>query len=170
MSSAFDPEAMLRLLSDHSVEYVLIGGLAGTLHGSPHVTMDADVTPSPDPENLERLSAALHALEARVRVEGVEGGVPFDPHPTLLARVSLLNLTTRYGDLDLTFEPSGVPGGYDELLPAAEAIDIRGVPLLVASLPDIIRSKEAANREKDRITLPTLRELLRRSKTKGAGA
>lgn len=44
----FDPEAMLRVLTDHQVRYVLIGGLAATLHGSPVRTGDADICPARD--------------------------------------------------------------------------------------------------------------------------
>ena len=157
----FDPRAMLRVLVEHEVEFVLIGGLAATLYGSPHVTTDVDISPSSASANLERLTAALAVLEARIRVEGVPEGLAFDPAPSLLSRVSILNLTTRFGDLDLTFEPSGT-GGYGDLIKAAISLDIGDVQLLVASLDDVIRSKEAAGREKDRLTLPTLRRLKER--------
>jgi len=63
----FDPEAMLRILTDHGVQYVLIGGLAATLHGSPLRTGDVDICPSRSPENLTRLAAALRAMDARIR-------------------------------------------------------------------------------------------------------
>lgn len=77
----------------------------------------------------------------------------------MLARVSVLHLTTRHGDLDLSFEPSGT-AGYDNLHRGAVALKLRGLVLSVASLADIIRSKEAADREKDRMVLPALRRLL----------
>ena len=160
----FDPEEILRVLEAHGVRYVLIGGLAATLHGSPHVTTDADVTPQRDPANLRRLAEALDDLDARVRTEGVPGGLPFDRSAAMLSRVSLLNLTTRAGDLDLTFEPAGTRG-FEDLLRDAIHLDIRGINVPVASLADVIRSKEAAGREKDRLTLPTLRRLLERLRT-----
>jgi hypothetical protein len=55
----FQPEAMLRTLERHGVHYILIGGLAATLHGSPLRTGDADICPAGDLENLERLAQAL---------------------------------------------------------------------------------------------------------------
>ena len=74
--------------------------------------------------------------------------------------MKLLNLMTQFGDLDLAFEPSGT-GGYDELQPRSIRYDLGdGLVVPVAALEDIIRSKEAANREKDRQALPTLRLLL----------
>jgi hypothetical protein len=158
---SFDPEAILRTLARHRVAYVLIGGLAASLHGSPHVTTDVDITPERSPDNLARLAAALVELDARIRSEGEPDGLPFDRSPRLLERTSLLNLTTRHGDLDLSFEPAGT-AGYGDLKRSAVEIRIRRTRVAVASLADVIRSKEAAGREKDRLTLPTLRRLLER--------
>jgi hypothetical protein len=161
----FDPEEILRVLQAHRVSYVLIGGLAATLYGSPHVTTDVDITPEPDRGNLRRLAKALEDLDARVRAPGVPDGVAFDRSAEMLSKVSLLNLTTRAGDLDLAFEPHGTQG-YSDLVRDAVEIQVHGVAVPVASLSDVIRSKEAAGRDKDRLTLPTLRRLLER--TEGA--
>ncbi len=161
MANLFDPEEILRTLLEHQVQYVLVGGLAATLYGSPHITTDADIVPDRSPENLARLADALTNLEARVRVEGDPTGLPFDISVSMLSSVEILNLTTRCGDLDLTFVPSGTQG-YPDLRKNAIQIDIHGTQVTVASLADVIRSKEAANREKDRLVLPTLRRLLDR--------
>lgn len=158
----FDPEAILRELQAQRVDYVLIGGLAASLHGSPHVTTDVDVAPSRSPDNLERLSRALLRLDARIRAEDAPQGLAFDPSPRVLAQSALLNLTTRFGDLDLCFEPAGTRG-YDDLRRHALEIEIRDTRIVIAALADVIRSKEAAGREKDRLQLPTLRRLLERS-------
>jgi hypothetical protein len=160
----FDPEAILRVLQEHEVDYVLIGGLAASLHGSPHVTTDVDVTPSRSAENLARLARALRALDARVRSQDAPDGLAFDPTTRTLAQSALLNLTTRHGELDLAFEPAGTRG-YDDLIRHALEIEIRDTRVVVASLADVIRSKEAAGREKDRLQLPTLRRLLARSES-----
>jgi hypothetical protein len=140
---------------------VLIGGLAATLYGSPHVTTDVDVTPDTASDNLRRLAKALDDLDARVRTPGEPYGLAFDRSAAMLARVELLNLTTRAGDLDLTFRPQGTDG-YQDLSRRAVELVIHGIHVSVAALADIIRSKEAAGREKDRLTLPTLRRLLER--------
>ncbi len=158
---AFDPEAILRALERHEVAYVLIGGMAASLHGSPHVTTDVDITPARERENLERLAAALVELDARIRTEGEPRGLAFDRSARLLERSEILNLVTRHGDLDLTFVPAGTRG-YEDLRVDAVEIRIRGVRVTVAALADVIRSKEAAGREKDRLTLPTLRRLQER--------
>jgi len=157
----FDPEAILRALEQHGVDYVLIGGLAASLHGSPHVTTDVDITPARDWKNLERLSTALEEMDARIRTEGEPDGLAFDRSPERLSNSSILNLTTQHGDLDLTFVPSGTRG-YDDLRRRAVEIQIHETRVVVAALGDVIRSKEAAGRDKDRLTLPTLRWLLER--------
>lgn len=155
----FDPEAIFAALERHDVAYVLIGGLAATLYGSPHVTTDVDITPSAEPENLARLAAALIDLDARLRVDDEPDGVPFDRSAEALAGATVWNLQTRHGALDLAITPAGT-SGYDDLRRDAVVLDIRGTHVVVASLGDVIRSKEAAGREKDRLTLPTLRRIL----------
>ncbi len=150
-------------LHRHGVQYVVIGGVGAVLHGSPLPTLDIDICPSSRPDNLERLAAAVRELNARVRAPDAPDGLPFDCDASLLASVTVLNLTTAAGDLDLTFAPAGT-SGYDELRQNAVVMDIGAARVPVASLEDIIRSKEAANRPKDQRMLPTLRELLRRIK------
>jgi hypothetical protein len=164
MADPFQPGEILAVLERHGVEFVVIGGLAATLHGSPYVTTDIDVTPRRAQKNLERLSEALKELDARIRTEAVLEGMPFDQNARSLAAVSLLNLTTRFGDLDISIEPVGT-AGYEDLVRDAKPFEVGGVRVLVASLADVVRSKEAADREKDRLVLPTLRRLLEANST-----
>jgi hypothetical protein len=158
----FDGRAICAVLERHGVEYVLIGGFAARVHGSPFLTSDIDVVPRRRQDNLARLSAALTELDAKVRAEGVDP-LPFAHSAESLADARIWNLTTKYGDLDITFEPSGTRG-FDDLRRDAVEIDLRGTKILIASLADIVRSKGAAGRDKDRRALPVLRELLAREK------
>lgn len=161
----FDPERILAALSDAEVRYVLIGGMAAILHGDAGVTIDLDVAPAFDPDNLERLATALRSLGARIRAEGSPEGVPFDCSGAFLrnlGRDAVLNLTTQAGDVDVAFTPTGTQG-FGDLKRDAVSIDAAGATILVASLADIIRSKAAADREKDRRALPRLRALLERT-------
>jgi hypothetical protein len=159
----FSPQDVFAVLERHRVRYVLIGGLAAVLHGAPHVTTDADIVPELGRENLDRLSAALDELNARVRVAGEPDGIPFDHSAESLSRVPVWNLQTSMGDLDITFQPSGTRG-YDDLRRDVVTMEIRGVEVPVASLADVVRSKEAAGRARDRAALPALRELLARQR------
>jgi hypothetical protein len=162
----FDPVRMLSALRDAGVQFVLVGGMAAILHGDVGVTIDVDIVPERAPENLDRLASALRALGARIRTESAPEGLAFDASGRFLRNLapeSILNLTTQAGDLDLTFRPSGTEGYADLRRDAIEIEAARGVRILVASLADVIRSKEAAGREKDRLALPRLRRLLDRT-------
>ena len=153
------PGPILAALERREVSYVLIGGLAAVAHGSPIPTNDVDVTPETSHENLSRLSNALRDLDAKVRAEGVDGGLPFSHDADSLAAVGVWNLTTEFGDLDISFVPTGTRG-YPDLVEDAKATHAYGVTVTIASLADVIRSKQAANRLKDQRVLPVLREIL----------
>jgi hypothetical protein len=156
-ASEFDPQAIIKALAKHRVDCILIGGFAAYLQGSPIPTEDVDVVPATTRDNYARLSAALKELGARVRAG--DESFPWDHDEESLASGRIWNLTTRYGDLDITAEPTGTRG-YDDLKREAIEITLRGVPVKLASLADIVRSKEAAGRDKDRRSLPVLRELV----------
>lgn len=155
----FRPNEILGALGRHGVRYVLIGGYAAVVHGSNSATFDVDVTPDDGRANLERLSLALTELDAKIRTDQEPDGVPFEHDGRSLGTVRVWNLTTRYGDLDISFEPSGT-SGYKDLVRDSTTLTIDGVEIPVASLADVVRSKEAAGRPKDQLTLPTLRRIL----------
>jgi hypothetical protein len=157
-AQAFDPLAVLRELHAHGVDFVCIGGFAAYLQGSAIPTVDVDIVPDSARDNLTRLSDALRALGARVR-NGDDEPLPFAHDATNLAGSVFWNLTTRHGDLDISFTPSGTQG-FPDLRQDAITVDLHGTPVLLASLADVIRSKEAAGRPKDLRVLPGLRKLL----------
>jgi hypothetical protein len=157
--SPLQADEIFACLNRHGVRYVVIGGLAAVLHGSPLPTLDVDICPAEDEANLERLAAALEEMEARIRTPDSAEGVRFPREAAFLRKVELLNLVTRFGDLDLSFRPSGTEG-YRDWAPRAAEMLIGDLRVAVAALADVIRSKEAANRAKDQRTLPVLRQLL----------
>lgn len=157
----FRPVELLGVLVEHGVDFILIGGLGATVHGSPYATVDVDIVPRRDRLNLDFLSNALRALGARVYVSSEET-LRFEPDGSSLADAAVWNLATSFGGLDITYVPAGTTG-YSDLVDRAQSIDVGGVVVRVAALEDIIRSKEAADREKDRVVLPALRRLLERS-------
>ncbi|HEY2368341.1 MAG TPA: hypothetical protein VGH87_18210, partial [Polyangiaceae bacterium] len=85
---------------------------------------------------------------------------PFACDAKFFEMMSMANLVTDAGDVDVAFEPSGT-SGYADLARNAVTIDVDGVSVPIASLEDVIRSKTAANRPKDLAALPVLREVLR---------
>ena len=143
--------------------------MAVILHGDVGVTMDVDITPAFDRGNLGRLAKALRSLDARIRAEGSPQGLPFDCSAAFLEDLgprSILNLTSCAGDINIWFTPSGTQG-YDDLKRDAVTLEIGTNSIAVASLADVIRSKAAADREKDRMVLPRLRLLLERLRHDG---
>ncbi len=155
-----NPERVLTTLARHGVDFVLIGALAARLQGFPRATYDADITPARNPQNLHRLAAALRELDARIYVDKIPEGLPFDCSPQMLARGDIWNLVTTAGRLDIAFKPSGTEG-YDDLARNAVHFTLYGDELLAASLADIVRSKEAAGRWQDRQDVEIIREMLK---------
>lgn len=159
----FDPKPLLEALQRHGVDFIVVGAAAAISQGSPLPTYDLDVTPARDPQNIERIAAALTELDAKLRTPTEP--VPFPIEPKMLARGEAWALDTTFGSLDLVFTPAGTQG-YEDLRRDALLVDLgTEKPALVASLRDVIRMKEASAREKDRMQLPALRrtlELIRR--------
>lgn len=150
-------EALLRALRDGGVRFVLIGGAALETHGQPHRTEDIDVTPDREHENLRRLADVLNRLECRLEIDPnrPEAAVPLpDDYFTAvsLARVTVLNLRTAHGKLDVAVAPAGFPDGYAQLTPDAQTLKVHAtsVEVAVASLADVEHSKRIASRPKDR--------------------
>jgi hypothetical protein len=154
--AAFDPLRILETLRRHDVRFVLIGGFAARLLGSPTLTNDLDLCYARDDRNLEGLAAALRRLSARLR--GVDEEVPFLLDARTLAAGDAFTLVTDAGNLDILGYPSG-SGGYDALLRTAEIMEIDGHPVAVAAIDDLIRMKLAAGRPKDRIEVEILSAL-----------
>lgn len=155
----FDPRLICRALNDAGVRYVVVGGFAGVIHGSPLPTSDVDVVPDRAQDNLDRLAEALVSLGARLRTAAGPVDAPIDGR--FLAKIPfMLNLTTIHGDLDLTFEPAGPRHGYGDWDRDADDVSIAdGLVVRVASLDAIIDSKRAAGRPKDQGALPYLESL-----------
>lgn len=150
-----DAEKIFEALSRHSVEYVLIGGMAVQTHGHVRMTNDADLIPSPDPANLERLAAALDDLGARVLNTGHENE---EISAAMLPRATIWQFATPHGGIDVMHE---VPGGRDfvELRSDALVIELGSKRIPVAGLDDLIRMKVARGRPVDLEDVAALTEL-----------
>jgi transcriptional regulator with XRE-family HTH domain len=157
---SFRPGQIVAVLNRHAVKYLIVGGFAAVAHGAPHITGDLDITPDDDLDNLARLSAVLTELHARKRRdhEGRDTS-EFRHDAASLKGSTVVQLSTTAGNLDIALVPSGTRG-YADLRRDAVEIAVDGTRVLVASLADVIRSKEAANRPDDRTALPVLRRLL----------
>ena len=168
--TGFDPDTILRALDRHGVRFVVVGGLAGNLRGTPDVTNDLDVCYARDTENLERLSAALHDLGARLRGPGVPEDVGFPIDPLSLRHGDSFTFITDGGAFDILATPSGTTG-FGDLDAGAGSIDLGdGLVVRVASLEDLMRMKRAAGRTKDLLQLEhlgALRDEIERFRAQG---
>jgi hypothetical protein len=144
----FDPIRALSVLLDHQVRFVMIGGFAASLRRSPVMTGDLDVCYDRDPKNLRRLVAALREMNAELR--GVDEAVPFILDERSLSLGDSFTFATDFGPLDILATPSGTRG-FDDLVQAAEPMEVHGLFPLVASLDDLMRMKLASGRPKDLI-------------------
>jgi len=150
----YDPLGALRTLQEHGVRFIVIGGVAGRLWGSPTMTNDVDICYARDRSNLERLAEALLELDARLR--GVDDDVAFILDATTISNGQSFTFMTKDGPLDVLGMPSGVDG-FDELITNVVEFDLGGgLVLPVCDLDDLIRMKRAAGRTKDRIELEVL--------------
>jgi hypothetical protein len=154
-----DPAGVVKAFEHHQVRYVVIGGVAAQLHGSPAPTRGFDVTPERSAPNLARLAAALASVEAREWVPGFGFPLQLPMDRRRLAGDRVLLAQTRHGRVDVVPTPHGVPGGYDQLKPRAPLVTAYGAELPVASLDDLAFSHAAASRAKDRLALTRLIDL-----------
>lgn len=129
------------------------------LHGSPQLTTDLDLSPEPTRHNLERLASALSTMQ------------PFKIDPRFrsprrhvvtaeeLENEPIGSYLTKWGRIDVLRQLDGV-GSYEQLSRGAVLFDLGdGLEVRIAALDDIIASKKASARAKDRAQLPLLEEL-----------
>lgn len=158
----FKPRSIIKLLTARGVDFVVIGGYAAVLHGSPRVTNDLDICYAKDAANLAALGRCLTDMDAQPA--GVGDKVPFVADERTLARIELLTLETTLGPLDVMRSPTGAPS-YVRMRERAERYDVDGMVVRVAAIPDLLAMKRAAGRRKDLADVEELEtiERLRRS-------
>jgi len=139
---------LLETLDRHGVDFVVVGGMAGLVHGSAYPTFDLDVAYARDESNLTRMAAAL--AELAVTLRGAPPELPFQPDERSLANGANFTFASDLGALDILGDVAGIRD-YDDLRCAAQVGSIEGVRVRVASLNHLIAMKRAANRTKDKL-------------------
>lgn len=163
-------ERIAAVLRRHGVEFIVIGGEAAAIHGSPLPTFDTDLCYRRSADNLRRLAGALR--EIGVTLRGAPPDLPFRVDELALGLGSNFTFSTPLGDLDLLgyVEPFG---GFDQIAPRCVTVPIPGGELRVISLDDLIRIKEHIGRAKDRaalVQLLAIRELREAGEGPGGAA
>ena len=145
MAGAFEyrqAEEIRDVFAEHGVRYLFIGKSGAILLGFPDTTQDADLFVDKSPANCSALVTALRTLGFALTEEQAA---------EILRGKDFVQLKNGPFDLDLVFAPDGIDH-FEEAW--KRHIDVEGFP--VCHPDDIIRSKRAANRAKDRESLPRL--------------
>lgn len=154
--------ALLQLLTENDVEFIIVGGAAATAHGSARLTIDLDIVYERSPSNIERLVTALRQIRPYLR--GAPPGLPFDWSVETIKRGLNFPLVTTLGALDLLGEIVG-GGSYDQLIMDTIEIEVAGVSCKCLGLERLIEVKRAAGRPKDLEVVAELEQI--RSETGG---
>jgi len=148
----------LRILSEASISYIVVGGVAGIIHGAARATYDLDILYERSDENLGALAAALAPIRPYLR--GAPPGLPFELDVRTLRQGLHFTLSTDLGPLDLLGEIAGV-GSFQAAAKGARERVIEGLHVRVLCLADLIAAKRAAGRPKDLEATAELELLLR---------
>jgi predicted nucleotidyltransferase len=155
-------KALLKRLLDHDVDFVLAGGLACVVHGSPLVTQDLDICVFFDDLQIAKLREALKDLEPRFRMNP-NFKPSFLDHPKRSNELKNIYLETSLGILDMMTELQPI-GDFQAVSRRAVTIRLYGHDCKVVSLEDLISIKETMSRPKDKEALLHLREILQKIK------
>ena len=158
-------EPRLTGLEKAGVRFVVVGDVAGALHGSERVTNGLDVVyDATDPTTVDALARLLAEWDAYPR--GVERGLPFIMDARTLRAAPILTLTSREGDLDVLDRIDGV-GEYAKVAAHSERVEVFGVAFHVLDLPTLIRARRVTGRPEDREVLLELEVLLQERTLRG---
>lgn len=149
-----DFEKLLKLLIDHEVEFILIGGYAATVYGCSTLTQDIDACMPFTKDNLQKLIAALKGINPIHR----ENKQTLTDSLDELLRFKNLYLITDHGPLDLLGKVDGV-GPFADVKDHSIELDLFKKKCLVLDIESLIKAKEQMTRPKDKETVSQLKAI-----------
>ncbi len=148
-----DLEKAITSLAAHNVDYVIVGGVAITLHSSGYITRDLDLCYSREKSNIQRLVSSLSPYEPTPR--NWPNGLPFIFDERTIGNGTNFTFETTIGAIDLLGEVKGI-GNFSDALARSVVFDLYGAKVNAFDLGALIESKIAAGRPKDQLVLPEL--------------
>ena len=152
---------LVQLLSDARIDFVIVGGFAGMVHGSSLVTRDLDVCAVLSHENVAKLRDVFRDLNPTHRQTPQRLSFLDNPSPDV--EVKNLYLGTTLGPVDFLTSIKGV-GDYARVREASVEIELFGRRCRVISIQDLVSAKEALGRPKDLLAAQELRAILEQKK------
>lgn len=159
MQNVVDLGKLLEGLCAYKVEYILVGGLAALIQGTPISTMDVDIVHLQTDSNIQKLLDYLSSIDAIYRRPGNQVIRPCFQN---LAALGHNLFSTKLGYLDVLAFVEGNKTYYD-LLPFSKIIEFRGYSIKVLSLKKLIELKRESLSPKDKLRLSVLEETLSQS-------
>jgi hypothetical protein len=156
-----DLNRLIARLSDADVDFVIVGGFAGVLHGSSLVTRDLDVCAVLSSENVEKLRRNLRDLQPTHRLTAQR--LSFLDNPAPGVSVNNLYLETTLGPVDILGSIKGV-GDFERVRERAVEVELFGRRCRVIAIEDLISAKEALSRPKDALAATELRAIAEKQK------
>lgn len=145
---------LLKILLEAKIDFVLIGGYAGVVHGCSQLTQDLDICISMNQKSIDQLRACLKDLNPKLRMNP-NHKPSFLENPKSTDGLNAIYLETDIGVLDILKSVNGV-GPFEALNSKAVIVDLFGNPCKVISLDHLIQAKESMGREKDKSILNEL--------------
>ena len=156
-STVLDLSAILEGLLEADIKFILVGGLAAVVQGSPVTTMDVDIVHNRSSENISKLIAFLNSIDATYRRPDDK---VIGPNEEDISGMGHFLFSTRFGPLDvLAFIEQGKT--YEDLLEDTVEIEFRGYIIRVLNLKELVELKKKSRDPKDKQRLTVLEETLR---------
>lgn len=145
-------EKLLEGLSSSGVRFIVVGGLAVSLNGYIRLTEDVDFVVDVCPDNIERLISFLKQFG-----KGYGGDLTPKDFELEPGAIRIFEETE-----DCQMDIFTINGGltYQDLVDGADQTEVKGIKVLYASKQQLIEIKSSSQREKDRIDISALRQLI----------
>lgn len=152
---------LLERLVEAGVNFVIVGGFAGVVHGCTYVTQDVDICCDFSTTNLLALQKAISDLDPVHRM--TPGRKKLQLTEQSCGPFKNLYLDTKIGRLDCLSFIDGL-GDYKKVRQASKLVEVEDIKMYVLSLDALIKTKKAMNRPRDKEAVMQLEVIKKKRK------